>query len=165
MKNLIAYSLLLFLFSMCSKHDPGTADNIKLVEKYIEAVEARDYESMELLLAENYQGYGPSHSDSTNRADALSTWKYNIGNLYQDIKYSRSRNIAVEIPDGPNKGQWVSNWAELKIVYKDGRGPVTIWANTTYQIENGKISKSYTVYNEADVLRQLGYVFINLNDN
>ena len=143
MKNLIAYSLLLFLFSMCSIQDSGTADNIKLVEKYIEAVEARNYETMELLLAEDYQGYGPSHSDSTDRADALSTWKHNIGNLYQDIKYSRSRNIAVEIPDGPNKGQWVSNWAELNIMYQDGRGPVTIWANTSYQIENGKISKAW----------------------
>ena len=89
MKKLIVYSLLLALFMSCSKYDPGVADNINLVEKYIEAVEARDYETMELLLAEDYQGYSPSHSDSTNRADALSTWKYNIGNLYQDIKYSR----------------------------------------------------------------------------
>jgi hypothetical protein len=54
--------------------------------------------------------------------------------------------------------------AELNITYKDGRGPVNIWANTTYKIENRKIAKSYTVYNEADVLRQLGYVYVNLND-
>ncbi|MCK5103987.1 MAG: hypothetical protein KAR17_14280, partial [Cyclobacteriaceae bacterium] len=91
--------------------------------------------------------------------------KHNIENLYKSIRYSRSRNIAVEIKDGPNKGNWVSNWAELNIAYQNGKGPVTIWTNTTYQIENGKITKSYTVYNEADVLRQLGYVFINLNDN
>jgi hypothetical protein len=37
-------------------------------------------------------------------------------------------------------------------------------ANTIYQIKDNKIVKSYTFYNEADVLEQLGYVFINPND-
>jgi hypothetical protein len=32
-------------------------------------------------------------------------------------------------------------------------------------IENGKIVKSYTFYNEADALKQLGYIFIDSNEN
>ena len=75
--------------------------------------------------------------------------------------YEISRNITESIPDGKNQGEWVSNYAQLSITYKDGRGPVKIWANTIYRIENGKIVKSYTFYNEADALRQLGYVFVN----
>ena len=31
-------------------------------------------------------------------------------------------------------------------------------------IENGKIVKSFTFYNEADALEQLGYVFLDLDD-
>ena len=54
-------------------------------------------------------------------------------------------------------GDWVSNWAYLTIKYKDGRGPVNVWVNAFYKIENGKIARSRTIYNEADVLRQLGY--------
>ena len=54
-------------------------------------------------------------------------------------------------------GDWVSNWAYLTIKYKDGRGPVNVWVNAVYKIENGKIARSRTFYNEADVLRQLGY--------
>ena len=80
------------------------------------------------------------------------------------IKYNSSRNTSETIPDGHNKGEWVSNWSELHIVYKNDKGAVTIWANTIYEIENNKIVKSYTFYNEADVLRQLGYVFINPNN-
>ena len=34
--------------------------------------------------------------------------------------------------------------------------------NTDYGfVANGKIVKSYTFYNEADALEQLGYIFIN----
>ena len=119
---------------------------------------------MELLLADHYKGYGPSHSDSTDRTAALASWKENIENLYQDISYERSRMAAFDIQEGPNQGEWVANWAELKIKYKDGRGPVIIWANTNYKIEQGKIVRSYTFYNEADALKQLGYVFIDSNE-
>jgi len=46
----------------------------------------------------------------------------------------------------------------MNTVFKDGVGSVTVWANSNYLVENGKIKRSITFYNEADVLRQLGYV-------
>lgn len=164
MKQTIILFFSIALISACSNSDKKVDEHISIVEKYVAAVEATDYAAMENLLAEDYEGFGPSHSDSINREDALATWKANIENLYEKISYERSRFAAVTLKDGPNKGDWVANWAELVIEYKDGRGPVTIWANTNYQIEKGKIIKSYTFYNEADALRQLGYVFVNSND-
>ena len=74
--------------------------------------------------------------------------------------YSKSQNIAVKTPEG----EWVSNWADLTIVYKGSNKTISILANTVYQIKNGKIIKSLTFYNEADALEQLGYVFINPED-
>jgi len=155
MKAITYLVFTLFLIAACSKI--STTENIKTVEKYVAAVEARDYSTMEALLAEDYMGYGPSHSDSIDKKSALASWKANIENLYESISYERSQIIAVNVPTGPNKGEWVANWAELRIVYQDGSGPVTIWVNSNYKIENGKIIKSYTFYNEADALRQLGY--------
>ena len=87
-------------------------------------------------------------------------WKWCVENLYEKITYTRSRFAAVTIPDGDNKGEWVSNWAELNIVFKNNDRKVMIWANTNYLIENGKIKRSFTFYNEADVLRQLGFVVV-----
>ncbi len=81
----------------------------------------------------------------------------------QRVKYNKLRYAAVTIKDGENQGEWVSNWGELHIVYKN-KQEVTLWANTIYRIEKGEIVKSYTFYNEADALRQLGYVFINPNN-
>ena len=115
--------------------------------------------AMDSLLADNYMGYGPSVNDSVNKADAIKNWKYNAENLYESIKYTRHQNLAVTVKEGEQAeaGDWVSNWAYLTIKYKDGRGPVNVWVNAVYKIENGKIARSRTFYNEADVLRQLGY--------
>ena len=135
----------------------NSAENVALIEKYIESVEAEDYETMESMLDENYLGLGPSYGDSIRKPAALANWKDNIEKLYDTIKYNKSRSAAIIIPDGENQGEWVSNWAELTITYQEGIGEVTIWANTVYQIENAKIIRSVTFYNEADALYQLGF--------
>jgi hypothetical protein len=142
----------------------GNNKNISIIETYIQSVESQNYSVMESMLDENYMGYGPSIGDSIRKPEALQNWKDNTENLYENIHYNKSRNAAFNIPDGENQGDWVSNWAELQITYQGGKEEVTIWANTVYQIEDEKIVKSYTFYNEADALRQLNYVFINQND-
>jgi len=162
------YSILIFIafgfLAACDQSSVTDAANVAVVEKYIQAVESEDYETMASLLDDNYLGLGPSVYDSIGRSDALASWQENTANLYEKIEYQRSQIAPVNIATGDNQGAWVANWAQLQITYKDDRGSAIIWANTNYKVENNKIVKSYTFYNEADVLRQLGYVFINPND-
>ena len=158
-KTIIAFIFLSVLMS-CSSVDNTPEKDIALVEKYIQAVENMDFETMESLLDQNYIGVGPSYGDTIRREQAIENWKYNVENLYEKIEYSKSRNVAVTITNGDNMGEWVVNWAELNIIYKNNGGSITIWANTNYQFVNGKITKSFTLYNEADALRQLGYIFV-----
>jgi len=163
--KLLCFALpIILVLTGCSKHQENEQKDLMIVQQYIEAVEALDYDAMESFLDENYVGYGPSYGDSINKTQAVASWKKSAETLYEHIKYNKSRNIAVSVPDGDNKGDWVSNWAELNIKYKDSMGEVNIWANTVYKIENGKIVKTLTFYNEADVLEQLGYVFIDVNN-
>lgn len=163
MKHSIFIILVLIAFG-CNTNNNRHEKNISIVEKYVKSVEALDYKTMDVLLADDYIGLGPSAYDSIGKEAALESWKKNIETLYQSIKYTRSQYAGITIKEGNNKGDWVSTWAELNIEYKNEKGAVTIWANTNYLIKNDKIVKSYTFYNEADVLRQLGYVFINPND-
>jgi len=161
MKNLILIVALSICIVACtSTSEKNENKNIELVKAYVNSVENLDFEAMSNYLDDNYMGVGPSIGDSINKVQAIENWKTNVDNLYASIKYNRSRNISTTVTEGENQGNWVSNWAEVTISYKDGSGPVTIMANTTYRIENGKITKSYTFYNEADALRQLGYSFI-----
>lgn len=164
MKNIILALLVMTIMVGCSNSNENAENNIALIEKYIQAVEDLDFTAMETVLSDDYVGLGPSINDSIGKRDAVDNWKQNVENLYESISYNRSRVLAITITSGDNQGDWISNWAELNIVYKADKKSVTIWANTTYQIENNKIVKSYTFYNEADVLEQLGYVFINPND-
>jgi len=158
MKQLILIVAISFsLFSCSSSSENKEMDNLAIAKKYMEAVESKNTTVMDSLLAENYMGYGPSVGDSTNKQDAIKTWKDNAENLYESIAYTRHKELAVTVKEGEAIGDWVLNWAYLTIKYKDGRGPVNVWVNAVYKIDGGKIIQSRTFYNEADVLRQLGY--------
>jgi len=160
MKQLILLATIsLALFSCNSSSGTKERENLAIAKRYMEAVETKNAATMDSLLADNYMGYGPSVGDSTNKKDALESWKYNAENLYESITYTRHKELAVTVKEGEAPGDWVLNWAYLTIKYKDGRGPVNVWVNAAYRIENGKIVHSRTFYNEADVMRQLGYTF------
>ena len=159
MKKIFLFVLTIVMFGSCAPSDPSK-ENVVLINNYVKAVENLDYDAMDNLLDDSYIGIGPSRGDSISKDEAISNWKANVENLYEKISYSKSRNIAVKTPEG----EWVSNWADLTIVYKESGKSISILANTLYQIENGKIVKSLTFYNEADALEQLGYVFINPED-
>jgi hypothetical protein len=163
MKRFFFFLIAVAMLVSCGQQNNHKA-NVALIEQYVKAVEELDYESIENVLDESYLGLGPSIGDSIRKPEVIETLKINFEHLYENIDYDRSRSIAVTIPDGPEKGEWVSTWAELTITYKEDQNRVRLWTNSIYQIENGKIVKSYTFYNEADAMEQLGYVFINPED-
>ena len=154
---LIAVSMVLF---SCSSNNAGKqAENLAIAKKYMEAIETKNVAIMDSLMSPAYIGYGPSVGDSVSKEEALESFKYNAENLYESYKYAYSKEMAVSVTEGDGIGDWVLNWARLTIKYKDGRGPINLWVNAIYRIENGKIVLSRTFYNEADALRQLGYTF------
>ena len=163
MKILPLPLILIIALAACtgSQHGDIEKENIAVIEKYIQAVQSKDTQTMSDLLADDYIGYGPSFSDTTNKVQAIANWEDVAKNLYEKIEYTRTVNIAAKVTDGPHPGNFVSDWASLKITYKDGRGPVFLNMNAVYRIENGKITMSRTFYNEADVLRQLGYDYVS----
>jgi limonene-1,2-epoxide hydrolase len=159
MKHFIVPFLAMVTLMACTKTDnKQDSESIAVVEKYKAAVEAKDIKAMDSLLADNYMGYGPSVSDSINKADAMANWKFNVDNLYESITFSNVQTLAKTVTDnsgGLTPGNWVSGWSLATIKYKDGRGPVQMWVNVEYRIENGKIVYTRTFYDEADVERQL----------
>lgn len=158
-KLIIIAAISIGFFSCTSSNENREKENLAIVKEYKEAVETNNVAKMDSLLADNYKGYGPSVQDSVNKAEALDNWKYNAENLYESLQFSRIQNIAKTVGENEEAepGDWVITWAFLTIKYKDGRGPVNLWVNVEYKIENGKIAQSRTFYDEADVLRQLNY--------
>lgn len=159
-KLILIAAFSLSLMACNTSTDNKDKENLEIVTGYVKAVESMDFEAMDKYLADDYEGYGPSFGDTIHKKEAIQNWKDNVANLYESIHYNRSKLAPVTIADGGNKGEWVGFWGELKIVYKNGGGEVTIWANSDYLVENGKIKRSFTFYNEADALRQLGYKIV-----
>lgn len=158
------YNLLLFLAiiginAACVQggDDIGKA-NMKIVEQYVEAVSSKNSSDMESLLASNYVGYGPSIGDTIRRDQAIANWEDYVETLYESINYERIVMLPVHRTEGPNPGEYVSMYSIVNIEFKGG-DKVRTWANTVYKIEDGKIATTYTFYNEADVMEQLGYSY------
>jgi limonene-1,2-epoxide hydrolase len=159
MKQILLLAIGLSSLAACTVSNKKTAaESVAIVEKYKAAVQAKDVAAMGQLLADTYMGYGPSVSDSIDKAGALENWKNNAENLYESIEFSNVQNLPITVEentDGVAPGNWVSSWSLATIKYKDGRGPVQMWVNVEYRIENGKIVYTRTFYDEADVQRQL----------
>ena len=162
-KYIILTALVAGLFACTPNDTKKQAENVDVVKNYVAAVEKLDFESMDKFLDDKYMGLGPSYGDTIYKDQAIENWKYYVEHLYEKIQYTRSQIAPVTIAEGDAKGEWVANWAELHIVFKEG-GEATIWANTNYQIENGKIVRSLTLYNEADALRQMGYEIVPIEE-
>jgi len=161
MKQLLSFiAISITLLSCASNAHNKEHELLAIGKKYMEAVETKNVALMDSLLSPNYIGYGPSVGDSTTKEGALASWTYNAENLYESYVYTRHKELAVTVTEGTGIGDWVLNWAHLTIKYKDGRGPINLWVNAIYRVENGKIVESRTFYNEADALRQLGYSFV-----
>jgi len=148
------------LLTACTQPHVQSEENSALIEAYVAAVANMDAAAMDQYLSDDYIGYGPSVGHETNKDQAITSWKENVASLYEKIDYNESQILTVTVADGVNAGEWVSHWANLDITYQTGK-KVTIMANSIYLVKDGKITKSYTFYNEADALSQLGYVFIN----
>jgi ketosteroid isomerase-like protein len=161
MKQFIILAITGICLAACtSPAEKKEKENLAIARKYMEAVENMNVMAMDSLLADNYMGYGPSITDSINKEGAILNFKYLVENLYESFEYTRHQELAVTVEEGEASGDWVLNWAYLTIKFKDGSGPVNLWVNIVYRIENGKIMHSRTFYNEADVLRQLGYSMV-----
>ena len=158
MRYLLGAMSLVFWMTGCTQMGNDHADaSIAVVKQYLEAVDNNDYDLMESLLADDYLGLGPSLDDSTNKEMALASWKWNTENLYEEVHYERTQTFGSTITDGPAAGDWAYNWSYVTIKYKDGSGTVNLMVNAVYKIEDGKIARSRTFYNEADIYEQLGY--------
>jgi hypothetical protein len=148
----------LVLFSCSPSVETNNTADLEVVKNYVKAVESLDYDAMTNFLDDNYLGLGPSYGDSINKTQAVNSWKFNSSNLYKKIEHTKAQYAYVTIPEGGGKGNWIASWSELKITFQNEQ-TVMIWANSNYQVENGKITKSLTFYNEADALRQMGFDF------
>jgi|GEM_PF-5356069 len=149
----------LLIVSCTPPEDPQIAideANTKVVFDYIDAVTNGDIDAMSAALADGYWSYGPAIADSSSKAENIANWTGNWDSLFAKIDYARVASTTESFADGPLAGDWVSDWATITVDYQDGT-QTTFRFNGVYRVEGGKITRSTSFYDRADLLTQIGW--------
>jgi ketosteroid isomerase-like protein len=162
----LAILLSFILLSGCNSNF-GTFNNeeekINIVHQYIDAIAKQDVKGMEKLLADDYMSHGPALKTSVSKAQNISDWEKGWEERIVSMKYKRIHSGLVNVEKGKMEGSWVSEWGEVTTLYKDGK-TVRFWFNGLYKVDDGLITESRVVYDNMDILTQLGYKFMPHSD-
>lgn len=134
-------------------------EKFNLVDQYFKAIEKKDVSIMEEVLADGFISYGPGLKNTVNKKQNIEGWKKSWEERIVSTRYKRKLNDLVTIEKGGMKGDWVSEWGEVTTLYKDGK-TIKFWFNGLYKIEENKITEARVVFDNVDVLTQLGYDFL-----
>ena len=166
MKSFTSIFITLFLFIACNPKEILTGDGqekIDVVHQYIDAIVKQDVGTMDFLLSEDYISTGPALKTEVSKAQSISDWKRGWKERIVSMKYKRMHSGLINIEKGKSAGAWVTDWGEVTTLYKDGK-TVKFWFNGLYKVAEGKIIEARLVYDNMDILTQLGYKFLPPSD-
>src|SRR5258706_12040177 len=152
MKKLIFPAIILVGLASCSKPGPPVdtvgEQNKALVQKYVDAVAKGDTANIESFLADGFKAYGPARKDSSTRQQELDNWKKNWKNNWASVNYDRAAMVAFTLPPGEKfPGDWVADWANITVKYKNGTPSATFYYHAVSRIKEGKIDLTQEFFN------------------
>ncbi|MFY0628394.1 MAG: hypothetical protein JXR07_19010 [Reichenbachiella sp.] len=147
------------LLLSCAVPDKIETYNIAVVEKYIKAVEKKDFNTLDSLTHERFYIVGPSLGDTLVKRVWLEEWKLNTKNIIEKVDFTGSTISQLNIPSRTEMGDWIGEWSVVNVQYKNLAEPVKLFANSNFLVVDGKVAKVLVFYNAADVTNQLGYIY------
>ena len=165
MKPLLSL-LSIFLLISCSSNfttDGDPQQKIDLVHQYIDAITKQDVEVMKNLLSDDFKSFGPAMNTEVSKSQNISDWERGWEERIVSMKYKRMHSGLITIEKGKSAGEWVTEWGQVTTLYKDGK-TVKFWFNGLYKVADGMITEARVVYDNMDILTQLGYKFMPPSD-
>ena len=159
---LLSSLLLISCSSNFTSHDDPQV-KIDLVHQYIDAITKKDVEVMNNLLSDDFKSYGPAMNTEVGKSQNISDWERGWEERIVSMKYKRMHSGLITIEKGKSAGEWVTEWGQVTTLYKDGK-TVKFWFNGLYKVADGLITEARVVYDNMDILTQLGYKFMPPSD-
>ena len=166
MKSFTSILVILILLFSCNPKEILIGDEqekLDVVHQYIDAIMKQDLEAMNKLLSDDYISTGPALKTKVSKAQSIDDWKRGWEERIVSMKYKRMHSGLINIEKGKSAGDWVTDWGEVTTLYKDGK-TVKFWFNGLYKVIEGKIHEARVVYDNMDILTQLGYKFMPPSD-
>lgn len=173
MKQLIILSMILWI-AACDQPPseptgPSEAEalaeaNTDLVYGYLDAIASGDLDAMANVLSDEFIGFGPNFGDSATKVQVLENWTTNWDSVFIYIDYERIATSTESISEGRNMGDWVMDWANITVNYKDSTS-ATFMFHGVFRVKDNRINRSASFYNVADILTQRGYQIVPPSDD
>ena len=114
---------------------------------------------MKELLADDFKSYGPGFKTEVTKAKNIADWKNAWEERIVSMNYKRAYSGLINIEKGKLSGEWISEWGQVTALYKDGK-TAKFWFNGLYKVTDDKIIEARVVFDNMDILNQLGYKFM-----
>jgi len=136
--------------------NPDAEADMKVVIDYVNALIAGDLEKAKSLLADNYMGYGPASTDSSNAEQTIKGWK-EVPNFRSNQK-ANFVTQSFRVLLGEFKGNWVSMWGTFSFT-QNGKN-ISFPFQYTVKVTNGKIERGTIYYDNLFIYQALGYKIV-----
>ena len=133
--------------------------NMKLVNEYVDAMMNANADKVKSLVNEGFKEYGPAAKDSMTVDEALAFWE-NVNKTSADQKAGTLYMIAIQVNEGPLKGDWLDVWGNYTAIDKETKENIIIPWHSAFFIENNKISSRRSWWDNLAPSLQLGNVAV-----
>lgn len=133
-----------------------TADaDLQTAKATVAAYERGDWEKLRSNLSEDAVIYGLGNFDSLNVDETISYWTKGREKAFPTLDEAGTW-LAVSIPEGPGKGNWVYHWGVNTLTYDNGE-TITFPYHVAIKIEDNKVAETHFYYDNMKIIRHLGY--------
>jgi ketosteroid isomerase-like protein len=139
-------------------HYPGAEADIEIVKNATFAYAKGDWEVLGALMDPKAVCYYFRGVDSIPMHRVLELWQQDRVNI-DSISVKKGAWLPLKIPDGSLAGNYVFQWNQQTVYYKDGKS-VFLPYHTVNKVEKGRLKSVHFFYDQMKVMAQLGYKVI-----
>jgi ketosteroid isomerase-like protein len=156
-----ALAIIIALFSaplLCQAQTvmhPNAESNVKTVRDAQSAFLKGDWAALQALLAPNAKAYQVAGRDSLTGPELIQYWRTDRESG-ATVALGKGLFLPLNMPDGPQKGDWVFEWNQQAITNKAGKKAVFPY-HAVFKIKDGKIEMILFYYDAASIMKQQGW--------
>lgn len=131
-----------------------SVEDLETAKATVKAYEAQDWKELRTYLSDDAKIYGLASFDSLNVEETITYWTRGSEQAAPELKDKSW--LAVAVPDGSRKGNWVYHWGVNTLSYISGE-KISFPYHIALKINDSKVSEAHFYYDNMKIIREMGY--------
>lgn len=162
-KILLTWLCLLFINQICiaqvdgklSLEFPSEEKSMENAKETVEAYETGNWDLLTENVAPDITFYNLGSHDSLSLDQTIQYWKKGR-EVATPVLSDDGAWLAVSVPEGPRKGNWILHWGNNTLTYPNGE-TISFPYHVALKFKNEKVSQAHFYYDNNRIIRALGY--------